>query len=72
MTRNVSKVREFAVDTWLREAEPNDEIIYWVGEHCAGPHRQALYGASEVGKVILFQSRAGNGRFAYHARRTRK
>lgn len=72
MTRDVSKVREFTTADWVLKAEPGEEVIYWVGEHCAGPHRTDMYDMQEAGVVILFQRRAGNGRFAYHARRTRK
>tara|TARA_Y100000310_G_scaffold211266_1_gene212017 strand:+ start:731 stop:928 length:198 start_codon:yes stop_codon:yes gene_type:complete len=59
---------------WVMNAEPGDEVIYYMGEYCKGPHRQEAYTMSEKGLVILFQRRVPgrDGIFEYCARRTRK
>lgn len=74
MTRDVSKVREFNAADRVSKADRGEEVVYWVGEHCAGPHREPFYSLSETGHVTLFQRRVPgrDGKFAYHARRTRK
>lgn len=71
MTQSVGRDRQFDMAAWVLNATAGDEIIYWEGEHRAGPHRETAYGLSEAGVVILFQRRI-NGKFAYYARRTRK
>lgn len=74
MTQSVGRDRRFDMDAWVLNAKAGDEIIYWEGEHCAGPHRLAMRGLSEAGVVILFQRRitGKDGKFAYYARRTKK
>lgn len=74
MTQSVGRDRQFNMAAWAKNATAGDEIIYWEGEYCAGPHRVTAYGLSMAGVVILFQRRiAGKGgKFAYYARRAKK
>ena len=72
MTQSVGRDRRFDMFAWALDATAGDEIIYWEGEHCAGPHRETAYGLSDAGVVILFQRRIVAGKFAYYARRTKK
>jgi hypothetical protein len=57
--------------TTLREARLGENIVYHVGQHCAGPHRIDALGAYQKGLATLVQSRVGPGRFAYIAQKTK-
>jgi hypothetical protein len=56
---------------WLNDSEPGDEIQYMVADYAGRkPRIQRLFmRAAQDGKVFLYQKRAEEGRFEYHARR---
>ena len=56
----------------LYEARPGENIIYHVGQYCAGAHRTDALGAYQKGLATLVQSRVGPGRFAYIAQKTKR
>ena len=51
----------------LHNAEKGDRIVYWIGQHCGGPHRLDAAAASDAGLCLLFCKRVGEGLFAYCA-----
>ena len=51
----------------LHNAEKGDRILYWIGQHCGGPHRLDAAAACEAGMCLLFCKRVGKGLFAYLA-----
>jgi hypothetical protein len=51
----------------LHEAKKGDRILYWIGQHCGGPHRLDAAAASDAGMCLLFCKRVGKGLFAYLA-----
>jgi hypothetical protein len=51
----------------LHEAKKGDRIVYWIGQHCGGPHRLDASAASDAGLCLLFCKRVGEGLFAYCA-----
>ncbi len=51
----------------LHEAKKGDRILYWIGQHCGGPHRLDAAAASDAGMCLLFCKRHGKGMFAYLA-----
>jgi uroporphyrinogen-III synthase len=53
------------------EAEPGDQIVYHVGQHCGGPHREEARAAYEGGLVLLTSRRSVDGLFEYIAVRTK-
>ena len=53
----------------LEEAEPDDEIIYHVGEFASGPHKKAAYNAHLAKQCILYQRKREDGLFEYTARK---
>lgn len=55
----------------LAEAEPGDRIVYHVGQHCGGAHRQDARDAHEAGLVLLTTRRSIDGMFEYIAVRTK-
>jgi len=54
----------------LFEAQPGDHIVYHVGQHCGGAHRQDARNAYEAGLVLLTTRRSIDGMFEYIAVRT--
>jgi hypothetical protein len=55
----------------LEAAEPGDRIVYHVGQHCGGAHRQDARNAYEAGLVLLTSRRSIDGLFEYIAVRTK-
>lgn len=55
----------------LTAAEPGDRIVYHVGQHCGGAHRQDARNAYEAGLVLLTSRRSIDGMFEYIAVRTK-
>ena len=51
----------------LHNAEKGDRIVYWIGQHCGGPHRLDAAAACEAGLCLLFCKKHGEGLFAYLA-----
>ncbi len=51
----------------LNEAKKGDRIIYWIGQHCGGPHRLDAAAASESKLCLLFCKRIDKNLFAYLA-----
>ena len=51
----------------LHNAEKGDRIVYWIGQHCGGPHRLDAAAASDAGLCLLFCKKHGEGLFAYLA-----
>jgi hypothetical protein len=51
----------------LHEAKKGDKIVYWIGQHCGGPHRIDAALACKAGLCLLFCKRVGDGLFAYCA-----
>jgi hypothetical protein len=49
----------------LHHAEKGDRIIYWIGQHCGGPHRLDASAASDAGLCLMFCKKHGEGLFAY-------
>lgn len=55
----------------IAAAEPGDRIVYHVGQHCGGAHRQEARDAYEAGLVLLTSRRSIDGMFEYIAVRTK-
>lgn len=51
----------------LHEAKKGDRIVYWIGQHCGGPHRLDAAAASDAGLCLLFCKRVEKDLFAYLA-----
>ena len=51
----------------LHNAEKGDRIVYWIGQHCGGPHRLDAAAASDAGLCLLFCKRVEKDLFAYLA-----
>lgn len=51
----------------LHEAKKGDRIVYWIGQHCGGPHRLDAAAASDAGLCLLFCKRIEKDLFAYLA-----
>ena len=51
----------------LHNAEKGERIIYWIGQHCGGPHRLDAAAASESKLCLLFCKRIEKNLFAYLA-----
>lgn len=61
-------------ETWLREAEPGDQIMYLQADHASRkPEVAKLFSdAAHRGEVFLFQKRVRFGVYNYYARRVTK
>jgi hypothetical protein len=55
----------------IEAADPGDQIVYHVGQHCGGAHRQDARNAYEAGLVLLTSRRSIDGMFEYIAVRTK-
>lgn len=64
---DISRKPQGALKVALQRAERGDRIVYWIGEHCGGPHRFDAFTASDDGLCLLFCKRVGKGLFAYTA-----
>jgi len=51
----------------LHEAKKGDRFVYWIGQHCGGPHRLDAAAASDAGLCLLFCKRVEKDLFAYLA-----
>lgn len=51
----------------LHDAEKGNKIVYWIGQHCGGPHRLDAAAACEAGLCLLFCKKYGEELFAYLA-----
>lgn len=51
----------------LHEAKKGDKIVYWIGQHCGGPHRIDAALACKAGMCLLFCKRIEKNLFAYLA-----
>lgn len=69
---DITHTRPGAFRTVLANAEPGDEIIYHIGEFCAGPHKQVALDCAEAGKCILYQRRGEKKKFFYIARKPKR
>lgn len=68
MSIDVSKGRAGAFDNALLASSVGDEIVYWVGLFCGGPHRENAWRAYEAEFVVLYTRREKRG-FQYIAKR---
>lgn len=55
--------------TTLHAARVGENIVYHIGRHCGGVHRQDAMDAYDRGLVTLVQKRDGPGMFAYIAQK---
>jgi MinD-like ATPase involved in chromosome partitioning or flagellar assembly len=69
---DITHARQSAFHTVLANAEPGDEIIYHIGEFCAGPHKQVALLSAEAGMCILYQRRGERRNFVYIARKPKR
>lgn len=53
----------------LANAEPGDEVIYYIGECANGAHKKDAFKAEKAGHCLLYQRRMPESRFAYIARK---
>jgi len=69
---DITNTRPGAFRTVLANADPGDEIIYHVGEFCAGPHKAVALDSAEAGMCILYQRRGERRNFVYIAKKTKR
>ena len=69
---DITHTRPGAFRTVLANAEPGDEIIYHIGEFCAGPHKAVALDSAEAGMCILYQRRGEKKKFLYIARKPKR
>jgi hypothetical protein len=69
---DITHTRPGAFRTVLANAEPGDEIIYHIGEFCAGPHKAVALDSAEAGMCILYQRRGERRNFVYIARKPKR
>lgn len=69
---DITHTRPGAFRTVLANAEPGDEIIYHIGEFCAGPHKAVALDSAEAGMCILYQRRGEKRKFLYIARKPKR
>jgi|AACY02.16.fsa_nt_gi hypothetical protein len=70
-TTFILEERKGALLQRVAEADPGDRIVYHIGEHCGGAHRQDARNAYEAGLVLLTSRRSIDGMFEYIAVRTK-
>ena len=66
---DITKERQGMFLLVLANADPGDEVLYYVGEHAAGAHKRDALEAQEAGHCLLYQRRMGERSFAYIARK---
>lgn len=69
---DLTQTRPGAFMTALANAEGGDELLYHIGEWCAGPHKHIALDCAEAGKCILYQRRHDKKRFAYIAKKPKR
>lgn len=69
---DITHTRQGSFQIVLGNAEPGDEIIYHIGEFCAGPHKAVALNSAEAGMCILYQRRHGKRQFAYIAKKPKE
>jgi len=69
---DLTQTRPGAFITALEDAEPGDELLYHIGEWCAGPHKHVALDCAERKNCILYQRRHDKTRFAYIAKKPKK
>lgn len=60
-----------ALNQRIADAEPGDRIVYHIGAHCGGAHREDARNAYEAGLVLLTSRRSVDGMFEHIAIRTK-
>lgn len=69
---DISRERVGAFREALSHALPGDEIVYHIGEFCAGSHKAVALDSAEAGMCILYQRRHDKKKFAYIAKKPKK
>lgn len=69
---DITNTRQGAFRKMLSSCEAGDEIIYHIGEFCAGSHKAIALDSAEAGLCILYQRRHDKKRFAYIAKKSKK
>ena len=75
MSKVINIVRErgkAAFEDAIRDTKYGDSIVYHVGTHAAGPHREAAMNAQLEGYVSLVQKKLNPKLFEYKAQRRKK
>ena len=60
-----------ALQAALLAAQPGDRIVYHIGPHCGGLHREDARGAYDAGLALLTTRRVNAGMFEHIAIRTK-
>lgn len=69
---DLTNTRPGAFLTMLASCEAGDEIIYHIGDFCAGPHKNVALNCAEAGMCILYQRRQEKRKFAYIAKKPKR